>query len=49
MKTEISLILAPCHWAVHWLRVYTAVKFNPEAARRKALHCPVGTSQTEAR
>lgn len=48
MKTEISLILTPCHWAVHWHGVDTAVKSDPEEARREALHCPVGISQTEA-
>lgn len=48
MKSEISLILAPCHWQSNWHQVYTAVRANPKAARRKALRCPVGRSQTEA-
>lgn len=48
MKTEISLILTPCHWRSNWHRVYVTVKSIPKAERRKALHCLVERSQTEA-
>lgn len=52
MKTEISLILAPCHWAVQLAPSLqgseTRSKSILKASRRKALRCPGGRSQTEA-